>query len=703
MDPRESQAPVPSNPLFLDAPSASSSRQSLAAPRSSVSTARSAQSHSGSTGGGRGSHDSKPRLSKEQHETLERHYQCEPKPSTQTKKEFSTRLGVSVEKVNVRLFLSHPPTTNHLLTFTQNWFQNRRAKTKHELKKQQETSAFAAASAGASSSAEQPSGVEQFGHPLADNHLINDAFYQTQSKPHFAGPDQMSLDQPSFSNFPTIPEEPAVIGEDPSFYNFFGLQDGDQQKVDLDTVAAIRSQFNPPSLDFDPAAALRSLQEAYNRTGSSAQLSSFTDVSSSQPSQDYSSIAGSYAGAHESSRRPSSSLVSMMPNASRTSSTSWGPQQQEHFWAGINTHGFPPYVPAGPFSDASSFQMTPSMHSRQESIVYSPTEQPDLNAAFSNAIAMPQPILPSQAMAGEQFRFPAQNHALDSTPTHEFHQSTPGAQETTQETPSRCDSGTSMLIDQPEQNQNEGQPAQSLKHSLSASTLAARRQRRPAQLGQASLRSVSYHNGPPSANDLAGTAADHNLRKIKSSTVLGGRIQKPGSAASAQRSPYAVSFDAAQRSPAQFTPNDPNSMFLWQQPQISDHAQAQAMHAQSQAQSQPGASLPMQMVDQLQNQPQFYMDDDSYAYNQSMQMMGPSMPLTPLDSQESSTPPQLQAKVTPEIQFQPYQPRDPVDPASLPPKSKNTPPRGAYQFQNFNPNSFASPRSSSLRCSTTPQ
>lgn len=45
--------------------------------------------------------DVKPRLTKEQHDILESHYQVQNKPNTQTKKTFAESLGVSLDKVNV--------------------------------------------------------------------------------------------------------------------------------------------------------------------------------------------------------------------------------------------------------------------------------------------------------------------------------------------------------------------------------------------------------------------------------------------------------------------------------------------------------------------------------------------------------------------------------------------------------------------------
>lgn len=49
------------------------------------------------------SHESKPRLSKDQQDILERHFQAQPKPSTLVKKDFSERLGVPLDKINVRI------------------------------------------------------------------------------------------------------------------------------------------------------------------------------------------------------------------------------------------------------------------------------------------------------------------------------------------------------------------------------------------------------------------------------------------------------------------------------------------------------------------------------------------------------------------------------------------------------------------------
>ena len=45
--------------------------------------------------------DVKPRLTKEQHDILENHFQAHHKPSTSVKRAFAERLHVSLDKVNV--------------------------------------------------------------------------------------------------------------------------------------------------------------------------------------------------------------------------------------------------------------------------------------------------------------------------------------------------------------------------------------------------------------------------------------------------------------------------------------------------------------------------------------------------------------------------------------------------------------------------
>ena len=58
----------------------------------------------------------KPRLTKEQHDILERHFQQQPKPSTHTKKSFADMLGVPLDKINVSRRRASSPNPGPKLT-----------------------------------------------------------------------------------------------------------------------------------------------------------------------------------------------------------------------------------------------------------------------------------------------------------------------------------------------------------------------------------------------------------------------------------------------------------------------------------------------------------------------------------------------------------------------------------------------------------
>jgi len=85
--------------------------------RSSDSFARNSSLHY--DGEHRGSHESKPRLSKEQQDILERHFRSQPKPSTSTKRGFADNLEVPLDKINVSVpppsvLAWAKPKANHL-------------------------------------------------------------------------------------------------------------------------------------------------------------------------------------------------------------------------------------------------------------------------------------------------------------------------------------------------------------------------------------------------------------------------------------------------------------------------------------------------------------------------------------------------------------------------------------------------------------
>ncbi|KAI9866903.1 MAG: hypothetical protein M1823_009146, partial [Watsoniomyces obsoletus] len=76
--------------------------------------------------------DVKPRLTKEQHDVLEQHFQVQHKPSTLVKKDFASKLNVPLDKINVS---ADARCVRLCANSGQNWFQNRRAKVKQDRKK----------------------------------------------------------------------------------------------------------------------------------------------------------------------------------------------------------------------------------------------------------------------------------------------------------------------------------------------------------------------------------------------------------------------------------------------------------------------------------------------------------------------------------------------------------------------------------------
>jgi hypothetical protein len=76
----------------------------------------------------------RPRLTPEQTEWLERSFDRDPKPTTAEKKEQAAELGLPLEKVCVSFNPSLAPQCSDSLTCEQNWFQNRRAKSKQVAK-----------------------------------------------------------------------------------------------------------------------------------------------------------------------------------------------------------------------------------------------------------------------------------------------------------------------------------------------------------------------------------------------------------------------------------------------------------------------------------------------------------------------------------------------------------------------------------------
>lgn len=82
---------------------------------------------------------SRPRLTKEQVETLEAQFQAHPKPNSNIKRQLAMQTNLTLPRVAVRSLSQESPLPRKLtnVSFLQNWFQNRRAKAKQQ-KRQEE-------------------------------------------------------------------------------------------------------------------------------------------------------------------------------------------------------------------------------------------------------------------------------------------------------------------------------------------------------------------------------------------------------------------------------------------------------------------------------------------------------------------------------------------------------------------------------------
>lgn len=158
----------------------------------------------------------------------------------------------------------------------------------------------------------------------------------------------------------------------------------------------------------------------------------------------------------------------------------------------------------------------------------------------------PTPTWPSAQMMGQQpGYFTHQNSSAPAvSPQNQPEFASPSQLDLPVEEFGRRGSSTSALADSMSTVDIANQETAELSDSSQAqpSSLAERRQKnRPANLGQAALRSASYSAGMP-----VSPGADQALRRIRSSGVVG-RISKP--VASGQRSPLNFSFAEAAASP----------------------------------------------------------------------------------------------------------------------------------------------------------
>ncbi|KAK5134138.1 hypothetical protein LTR08_006913 [Meristemomyces frigidus] len=470
--------------------------------------------------------DIKPRLTKEQHDILEGHFQRAPKPNTATKKTFADTLGVSLDKVN-------------------NWFQNRRAKSKQDAKKAHGT------------------------YNMLAQQQTNHSGFSSDSElsPAFAASDYFSIMQ----QFAADEQAPGLgISHAQEYQNQDGLG-GLPYSDSMGDVEQLQEFIALPQM---PQEMFDSPQELNRRTLTQDQFDAFAqNAAPMNGPENYEYYPTGYAGGHHAMHEmysvPEDQICKQqnafvlqnnvpLPMSSHDSSLGSSLSEQS--------------LPSMPYQqDPSSISASSSEwnHSRSSSL-----HQDELFMEMSGSAQQPARATsqwqPGQSVPvdynalSQEFRQVAQARpSLQQPQAHEQPLAWPA-----DEAYVRKESSTSLL----EQNMsNVGINTPQLQHQATfkspapPATIAARRQRpRPAGLHLGPVRSHSYNGAsqpgspaPQQQQSLTGQpllTPGQPLRRIRSNNIMSGvaqgRVQKlPGSA---QRSPLAWTFADAMSSPKAF-------------------------------------------------------------------------------------------------------------------------------------------------------
>ncbi|KAF2472130.1 uncharacterized protein BDR25DRAFT_18609 [Lindgomyces ingoldianus] len=498
--------------------------------------------------------DVKPRLTKEQHDILEAHFQQQHKPSTSVKKGFAESLGVPIDKIN-------------------NWFQNRRAKVKQDLKKQLNQYNMGM---GIYGPPQIPIVTSRF-PPHTEQHQQQhhqQQQHQPQPQPPMApefypvnadisptclpvesveGPSaldlgsQISLHQP-FDMHPlrSIPETDRAMSYNASalMHSFMAATAGasymqhnaaslppQQSGFSYDNTGLPRDFPNdlafsmPTTLPNEPAPCNDPLNGFSDFSGldySSAELQNSTGTLSSEPSP----FSGAQStGTTHSSTGPNASSVASLASvySGWTDEQNSGPdiklasagddafdEPYNMPQASASEHTLPFWGPNGQGQSFSQADMYQHANASAHAILSSPGQAEDRKLSTSHS-----DFDPPSAFADDAY--------------------------------SRRNSSTTNLANTIETiHIQNGHTPDGFKQPNQPSSIAARRHKRPTALNPSTLRSSSYTNGMPSP----GGNNDHTLRRIRSSGIpsSAGRIQKPAPG-SAQRSPMALTFAEAAASP----------------------------------------------------------------------------------------------------------------------------------------------------------
>jgi len=482
--------------------------------------------------------DVKPRLTKEQHDILEAHFQQQHKPSTSTKRQFAEALGVPLDKIN-------------------NWFQNRRAKVKQDAKKQLNALQMFHSNYSVPSHFVQPSvSREPLHQPFFTHH-------QTLSQPNFATETIQAQPVNDMNNgqFHDIPDFARTV---PTILET--TQPGSQECIIQNLAAAGYPDMNAPEA---AAPYLAFEQPAHNPQFMNDQQFTFTSglpdfsgpfgelPSGVNNAFDFQNFVAATSAPMQ-SIESTSSAASVPSTSTEVHSVNTAPSSIDNSPLPSLTSGFPPRP-----------------EDRKPSITLNGGVQTDVPADGSSSRS--QTISESPEAMNNQWACPQQQNGqqyFTSPNFYKFNNSSQGMVAISQQQNNvKLDQGNQPELDMPNNLPPEAylrressttQLTQSLqevdlqtptnepefKQPNGAVGLAARRQRpRPAALNNAALRSASYSSGMPASpsHNPALTTADQTLRRIRSSVgVNAGRIQKSG-CGSGQRSPMNFNFpqDAA--------------------------------------------------------------------------------------------------------------------------------------------------------------
>ncbi|PSN73228.1 hypothetical protein BS50DRAFT_481880 [Corynespora cassiicola Philippines] len=554
--------------------------------------------------------DVKPRLTKEQHDILEAHFRQQHKPSTSTKKGFADTLGVPLDKIN-------------------NWFQNRRAKVKQEIKKAQNQYM----NMGMYGSAQLP--------------IVNSQFPTHHPEQHAPHPAPMGQDFYAVNADISPTCMPVQSVEGPSALEL-ASQISLQQPFDMHHSLRSIPEADRPTA-YHPGAVMQSFMAA------TAGPSYLQPHAASLPQQEsgfsYDTTTSGLPQTY--SNELSFPVPTSLPNDSAPLGDHFPGFSEFHMdFPTLGTNNSNPgdvHTSAGsissepsPFSGAQSNSTTQSSGGPNASSVTSiasvysgwtdersgsevtPANQCD--DPFETPYSLPQAsasehTLPFWAPSGPGQAFSqadmyqhhnASAHAILSSPDQgQGRKLSAGPSDYEQpifgdEAFSRRNSSTSNLATNIEAIQIQNGSQEDFKLPNQPSSIAARRHKRPTALNSNTLRSASYTSGMPSP----GGNGDHTLRRIRSSGIpnAAGRVQKPNPG-SAQRSPMTLTFADAAASPkfarsfsstsvntvsqggslappTPMTPNDPARFPYWQSntvirshPAMPDHSSPESLNA----------------------------------------------------------------------------------------------------------------------------